>query len=55
MCFPHAEKRCNAAKAKVPRLQSDLSVDGISARQNQADVHKESAEARQPSSCCANR
>ena len=49
------ERRCDATKVKVPKLQSASSVDGMVLRCTRAVVHKESAEASQTSNCCARR
>ena len=52
---PPMEKKCDAIKSKVPKLRSASSVDGMVARRARAAIHKESAEASRPSSCCARR
>ena len=51
----YVEKRCDATKVNVPRSQSALSAEGVTARRTLAAIRKESADARRLSSCCARR
>ena len=50
---PPAEKRCEATKANVPRLQSTASAEGMKAGRTLTAIFKEYAQTRRLSNCCA--